>query len=208
MTFDLPPALTAATGLDALTQLIEPFVSPRANPLTDVLCRDGIRRIASALERAFQNGRDAVARHDMALASLYGGLALANAGLGAVHGLAAPIGGSHTAPHGAVCAALLPPVMTANARALRARAPDSVALHRYNIVARELTGRHDATVEDGIAWVTDLVRRLDIPPLRTYGLTPDKFGSLADLAAAASSMKANPTPLTREELLEILQAAW
>ena len=114
LTYDLPPAITASTGVDALTQLIEPFVCSRANPLTDGLCQEGIERVARSLRRAFESaGRgeapaDAAAREDMAVASLFGGLALANAGLGAVHGLAAPLGGMIGAPHGAVCAALLP----------------------------------------------------------------------------------------------------
>src|SRR5215213_8761925 len=119
LTFDLPPALTASTGMDALTQLIEPFVSKRSNPMTDALCREGLSRVARSLRRAVENGRDTNARHDMALGSLFGGLALANAGLGAVHGFAGPIGGMFSAPHGAVCAALLPFVMAANLKALR-----------------------------------------------------------------------------------------
>ncbi|RPI12577.1 MAG: iron-containing alcohol dehydrogenase, partial [Acidobacteriales bacterium] len=118
LTYDLPPAVTASTGLDALTQLIEPYVSSRANPMTDSLCVEGMRRAARSLPRAFADGRDGEARLDMSLASLFGGLALANAGLGAVHGFAAPIGGAFEAPHGAVCAALLPLVMDANIRAL------------------------------------------------------------------------------------------
>jgi len=100
LTVDLPPGLTASTGLDALTQLIEPYVSIRANPLSDGFCTEGIRRVACALRPAFHDGSNAAAREDMALASLLGGLALANAGLGAVHGFAAPIGGMFSAPHG------------------------------------------------------------------------------------------------------------
>ena len=102
LTYDLPPAVTASTGLDALTQLIEPYVSSRANPMTDSLCVEGMRRAARSLPRVFADGRDAEARLDMSLASLFGGLALANAGLGAVHGFAAAIGGAFDAPHGAV----------------------------------------------------------------------------------------------------------
>jgi alcohol dehydrogenase class IV len=119
LTCDLPPALTASTGLDALTQLIEPFVCSRANPLTDGLCVEGIRRAAQSLRTAFNDGKNKFAREDMAVASLFGGLALANAGLGAVHGFAGPIGGSFSAPHGAICAALLPHIMAMNLRALR-----------------------------------------------------------------------------------------
>src|SRR5262249_2208903 len=140
LTYDLPAELTANTGLDALTQLIEPYVSHRANPLTDSICAEGIRRVACSLRRVFDNGADKAARGDMALASLFGGLALANAGLGAVHGFASPIGGMFPAPHGAVCAALLPHAMEANLIALRERAPRSGALRRYDDVARWLVG--------------------------------------------------------------------
>ena len=113
-TLSIPPAVTAATGLDALTQLLEAFISKKANPMTDGFCREGLPRAVRSLRRAFENGADIKAREDMALASLFGGLALANAGLGAVHGFAGPIGGMFNAPHGMVCAALLPHVMKTN----------------------------------------------------------------------------------------------
>jgi len=131
LTLDLPPALTASTGLDAITQLLEALVSVRGNPLTELLCRDGLVRAVSALPRAFSHGDDRAARADMALAALYGGLALANAGLGAVHGFAGPIGGRFPAAHGAVCAALLAPVTAANLEALQRRDPDGPGLLRY-----------------------------------------------------------------------------
>ena len=139
LTYDMPPAVTASTGLDALTQLIEPFVSRRANPLTDAFCQQGMTRAARSLPRAFRDGRDVQAREDMALASLCGGLALANAGLGTAHGFAGPVGGMFPAAHGAVCAALLPHVMSINVQALNARQPESEALGRYDEVARILT---------------------------------------------------------------------
>src|SRR5262249_44908524 len=128
----LPRALTASTGLDALTQLIEPYVSPRANAMTDLYCVEGMRRAAAALERACDSGQDRTAREAMSWASLLGGLALANAGLGAVHGFAAPIGGMFPAPHGAICAAVLPHAIEANAEALEARDPNSPARARYD----------------------------------------------------------------------------
>jgi alcohol dehydrogenase class IV len=207
LTHELPPALTASTGLDALTQLIEPYTSCRANPLTDTVCVDGMRRAARSLPRAYQNGRDAAAREDLALASLFGGFALANAGLGAVHGFAAPIGGMFPAPHGAVCAALLPHVMEANVRALRERAPHAEALRRYDEVARLLTGNPHATADDGTRWVRELVTALSIPPLRRYGVTSTDSSAIIAAAANASSMKANPLPLTPAELTEILARA-
>lgn len=208
LTYGLPPTITAYTGLDALTQLIEPYVSSRANPLTDSLCVDGIARVAGALRRAVRDGADRNARGDMALASLFGGLALANAGLGVVHGFAAPLGGGWKAPHGALCAALLPHGMAANVAALRARAPQHPALDRYAAVARLLTGRTDASADDGINWVHSLCAELEIPPLRAWGIAESDLPGVAEKAARASSMKANPLPLTHEELQAVVAAAW
>ncbi len=204
----LPPPITAATGMDALTQLIEPFVSPRANPMTDSLCREGMARIARSLRQAFRDGSDAAAREDMALASLFGGIALANAGLGAVHGFAAPVGGMFSAPHGAICAALLGPVTRANVAALRAQAPDSPALARYCEVARILTGKADASDEDGAAWLGELCRDLGIPGLSAWGVAAKDFDEVARKASASSSMKGNPVALGQEELMRILVAAF
>jgi alcohol dehydrogenase class IV len=207
LTYELPPAITASTGLDALTQLIEPFTCNRANPTTDAVCRDGMLRAARSLRVVFRDGHDVAARADMGLASLFGGLALANAGLGAVHGFAAPIGGMFPAPHGAVCAALLPHVMAMNLRALRARSSASDVLGRYEEVARLLTGQQAATADDGVRWVAELVQELQIPGLIEYGITRQHTGELVARAAQASSMKANPIQLTAEELDTVLEAA-
>jgi alcohol dehydrogenase class IV len=207
LTLDLPAAVTAATGLDALTQLIEPFVSNRANPMIDALCTEGMKRAARSLRRAFEHGGDPHAREDMSLAAVFGGMALANAGLGAVHGFAAPIGGMFPAPHGAVCAALLPHVMEVNLTALRERAPDSEALRRYKEVARILTHRDEAEEAEGVTWVRDLCAALAIPSLQSYGISETDVPALCEKAAVASSMKANPIPLTPDELREILVRA-
>ena len=143
----------------------------------------------------------------MALASLFGGLALANSGLGAVHGFAAPIGGSFPAPHGAICAALLPHVMAANIRALRERMPDSSALARYDNIARLLTNNPLATADAGVEWVQNLVADLSIPPLGTYGIGAEHIAGLVEKAAQTSSMKANPVELTSDELADTLRRA-
>lgn len=207
LTYNLPPTITAFTGLDALTQLIEPYVSSRANPLVDAICIDGIRRVAGALRRAYQNGADRDARRDMALASLFGGLALANAGLGVVHGFASPLGGQLAAPHGALCAALLPHGMAANVAALRERAPQHPALERYSSIARLLTGRSEASEKDGIDWVLALCAELKVPALRVWGISEADLPGVVDKAARASSMQANPLPLTRAELMAAVEAA-
>jgi alcohol dehydrogenase class IV len=207
LTWSLPPAVTASTGLDALTQLIEPYVSTRANPLTDAICAEGIPYAARALRRACRDGSDREARRDMALASLFGGLALANAGLGVVHGFASPLGGSWKAPHGALCAALLPHGMFANVTAMRARAPQHSALERYTVIARLLTGRPDATADDGVDWVGALCADLNVPPLRAWGITEADLPGVVEEAARASSMKANALQLTTPELLAAVKAA-
>src|SRR5208337_773921 len=204
LTLGLPPAVTARTGLDALTQLIEAYVSIRSNPLTDGFCVQGIPLAARSLRRAFHQGNDPEARRNMSLAALFSGLALANAGLGVVHGFAAPLGGRFPAPHGAICAASLPYGMEMNLRALRARAPQSAALRRYREVARMLTGRGDATAEDGITWTREICQELEIPPLKTYGMREEDVPALVAEAAKASSMKGNPLVLTPEELEEVL----
>lgn len=205
LTHGLPPGVTAATGLDALTQLIEPFVSAKANPMTDALCREGIQRVARSLRRAYTHGDDATAREDMAVASLFGGLALANAGLGAVHGFAGPVGGMFPAPHGAVCGRLLPTVMAANIQVFHQTADER--LHRYDEIGRCLTGDSQATAHEAVVWVRTLVEDLQIPRLGTYGVTSSDFPSLIEKAAVASSMQANPVKLTHAQLREILAEA-
>jgi alcohol dehydrogenase class IV len=208
LTVGLPPAITAATGLDALTQLIEPYVSVKANPMTDGFCIEGLRRVARSLRRAYEQGDDLAAREDMALASLFSGLALANAGLGAVHGFAGPIGGMFPAtPHGAVCAGLLPHVMEVNVRALQQRVPNHAVLARYDEIGRILTGNPQAEAIDGICWIRDLCRDTGIPPLHGYGMDQKDLPVLIEKAARASSMKGNPVLLTPIELTEILEKA-
>ena len=208
LTYTLPPAITASTGLDALTQLIEPFVSAKANPLTDAICREGIRHAARSLRRAYENGVDKEARAGMSLASLFGGMALANSALGAVHGFAGPLGGMLSkTPHGAICAKLLRLVMEANLKAMNSREPTHPAIARYDEVAQILTGNKKATASDGVQWVSDLVRDLNIPALSVYGLTSERFSEAVEKTVKASSTKGNPIVLTDVELMEILERA-
>jgi alcohol dehydrogenase class IV len=208
LTHGVPPRVTASTGFDALSQVIEPLVSSRSNPLTDGLCREAIERSARSLRRAYTDGNAADAREDLCIVSLIGGIALANARLGAVHGFAGPIGGMFHSPHGETCASLLPHVMQMNLCALRNRAPRSPVIERFAEVARLLTGRRDARAEDGVVWVAELCAELEIPKLRGYGITPRDFEAIAEKAAAASSMQGNPIVLERGELLEILERAF
>jgi alcohol dehydrogenase class IV len=205
LTYHLPTEMTAASGLDALTQLIEPFVSVKANPLTDAICREGMAHAAKSLRRAYLNGADTEAREGMALASLFGGLALANAALGAVHGFAGPLGGMLHAPHGAICAKLLPLVMEANIDAMKAE--NHAGLARYEEVARILTGNTSASVEDGLRWVSDLVRELNIPTLSAHGMTTTHIPEAVQKTLNASSYKGNPIPLKASVLRGILEKA-
>jgi alcohol dehydrogenase class IV len=202
----MPPGITASCGLDALTQLIEAFTTRRRNPITDGFCREGLRRVGSSLLDAYHHG-NARAREDMALASLLSGLALANAGLGAVHGFAGPIGGEYAAAHGAVCAALLPHAMRVNLRALRSRESGSVVLDRYAEIARLLTGREDASAEDGVEWISQTCDEMGIDGLQALGIEAEGIADLIAGAERSSSMRGNPILLTQDEMREILKSA-
>ena len=207
LTVDCPPAVTAASGLDALTQCLEPLVSRNATPITDALAAQGLRHAAAGLRAAYADGTDVAARTEMALCSLLGGLSLANAKLGAVHGFAGVIGGLVPVAHGAICAALLAPVTEANVRALRERAADHPALAAYRQAAELLTGRSDATVEDGVEWIAATVRQLGITGLAAGGLDPALVDEVVDKTGSSSSTKGNPIDLTPAELQQALVAA-
>ena len=205
LTHSMPPSTTASTGLDALTQLIEAYVSNKANPMTDGICREGLKRAARSLRKAYENGSDPSAREDMALVSLFSGLALANAKLGAIHGFAGPLGGMIFAPHGVICARFLPFVCQANVQALHNREPDSPALARYDQVAHILTGKVSAQAADGVEWIQNLCKALTVPPLAQFGLKEQDFPTVVAKAQKSSSMKGNPISLTDDELMEILE---
>ncbi|MHC4458426.1 MAG: iron-containing alcohol dehydrogenase [Planctomycetota bacterium] len=207
LTYSMPPDITASTGLDALTQLMEAYVSNKANPLTDGICREGLQRAGQSLWKAYKHGSNRNAREDMSLASLFGGLALANAKLGAVHGFAGPLGGIFSAPHGFICGRLLPFVMEINVKSLRSRAPDPEALARYDEVARIMTGKDTAQAADGVEWIQNLCKQLKVPPLSTFGISETDIPMVVEKSKNASSMKGNPIRLTEEELTEILNRA-
>ena len=207
LTVSCPPPVTAASGMDALTQCLEPFVSVRANPVTDGLAREGLRRAAAGLRAAYADGTDLAARSDMAVCSLLGGIALANAKLGAVHGLAGVVGGAGQVPHGVACAVLLAPVIEANLRALRSGPPGHPALGRYAEAARLLTGSPGATIDDGLAWIRETIARLALPGLAAFGVRPGDAGEIAGGAARSSSMQGNPVALSQDDLRAIVRSA-
>ena len=203
LTLSMPPEITATTGMDALTHLLETFVSSQANPFIDMFCREGMHRISISLKKVFENGDDLKARGDMAFAAMLGGMALANVKLGAVHGFAGPMGGMFPVPHGAVCAALLPAVMEVNIRGLEEQKQNK-SLAKYDEVAQILTGNPNAKIEDGIKWAEQMVKALKILSLSDFGLSTFDFSVLVEKAKNASSMKGNPVLLNDEQLMKIL----
>lgn len=208
LTYTMPPSVTASTGLDALTQVIEGYVSNKANPMTDMICRDGILRGSRSLFKAYINGADQPAREDMSLTSLFGGLALANGGLGAVHGFAGPIGGMFTAPHGVICASLLPYVMKYNVL-FSTKSGNSAELQaRYRDIARWVTGDPDAEIEDGVKWVVELAEALEIPGLQSLGIKRNDLDEIVEKSKVSSSMQKNPVKLDEPTLKAILEEAF
>jgi alcohol dehydrogenase class IV len=203
----VPPGVTAASGMDALCQLIESYTSIGANPITDVLALRGIVLAARSLRRAYAYGRDLDAREDMALAALLSGVTLTSAGLGAVHGFAAPLGANFPVPHGVVCAALLPHVIAANLAALREQSPDHPVIARYAIVGRALANDERATDAAAVERTASLAADLNIPRLGTFGLTPADVPAMVALARKASSMRFNPVTLSDDALAGVLERA-
>ena len=208
LTYGVPKTITAVTGMDAFTQVIEPYVSRYSNPMVDMFCKDAIPRGASYLMRAWENGSDHEARENISWVSLMGGLALANAKLGAVHGFAGPIGGMFHAPHGAVCAALLPSVMLVNVEALSRRQNNSEKLSRYEDVARWVTGVENAAIEEGIEWIASLCKNMNIPRLSELGIKKTHFTTIIDKSKNSSSMKGNPIQLIEQEMEKILELSY
>lgn len=208
LTYGVPRTITAVTGMDAFTQVIEPYVSRNSNPMVDMFCKDAIPKGASYLMRAWEDGSDHEARENISWVSLMGGLALANAKLGAVHGFAGPIGGMFHAPHGAVCAALLPSVMLVNVEALSRCENNSEKLSRYEDVARWVTGVENATIEEGIEWIASLCKNMKIPRLSELGIKKTHFTTIIEKSKNSSSMKGNPIQLTEQEMEKILELSY
>lgn len=208
LTYSMPPSVTASTGMDALVQCLEPYVSNKRNPLTDAFAEKGIKLGARSLLVAYQDGLDKTAREGMALTSLFGGLALANSGLGAVHGFAGVIGGMYDAPHGVICARLLAPVMRYNIRALTQAAGKEDLLDRYLHIAQWLTGRADTSIKEGLNWVDELTEMLSIPRLRAIGVKPSDFEQIISKTSVSSSNKKNPIQLETDDLRKILSESY
>lgn len=215
LTLSVPPHVTAHVGLDALCQLIEPFTSNLPNPITDALAKEGIMRAVRSLKVAVVDGANVSAREDMAIASCLSGLCLANSKLGAVHGFASVLGGMfETAPHGAICALLMPPVFKKNIELLSRLSSDgdqvaSERLLRYTQVAALVTGNPNASALDGAYWIEQLVRELQVPSLSLLckeSINSSQIDEIVSGTAVASSTKGNPVVLSNEELKSIIKS--
>ena len=207
LSYSMSPETTASTGLDALTQLIEPFVCNKPNVFVDAFCREGILRVSRSIKKAYNNGLDIEARLDMSLASLFSGLALANAKLGAVHGIAGPFGGMYSAPHGMICACLLPHIIQLNVELLRIKIHDTQALERYKLISQWVTGNDKADLEEGIAWFYNLNKELNIPSLAKLGINKNEIDLIVEKSMHSSSMKGNSVDLTYQDVYDVLVRA-
>jgi alcohol dehydrogenase class IV len=205
-----PRAVQVAAGLDALIQLIEPLTSRRAQPFSDALCREGLRRGGPAFQRGVDQPDDRESRLSMSVAALFSGFALAHAGLGSIHGMAGVLGGHCVgAPHGALCARLLPGIIAANRRRMTDGPEGRAWLEgRYAEAAALILHRSTATANDLEAWGTEIVEQLELPRLRIWGLVEADFATVISQAERASSTKSNPACLTRLDWEHVLRSAW
>ena len=203
LTDNAPRSVTLSSGLDAITQVIEPFLCARANPMTDALTRAAIPMGLAAIARLAET-EDKTARDDMAFVSLCGGMALANAGLGAVHGLAGVIGGRLGAPHGLICGRLLGPVLTANDTAMRAEQKDT---SRFDEVGEWFATHLDVPKSDPFGGLTDLLDTWQVARLGQWMTPETDLHAIAREAAGASSMRANPCELSQDTLVHVMQQA-
>jgi len=207
LTLSLPKDITASTGLDALTQVLEPYVSIYSNPISDAFAKAGLSIIARSLKIAYDEPDNLQAREDMAIGSLFGGLALANAKLGAVHGFAGPLGGMYPIPHGVACAALLPSVVRVNINALQKENMHHPILERYKTIAQILTNNPQSTCDDGVLWIQELCKHMNIPKLSAFGIQKEDAKEIIEKTKQSSSIKGNPIVLSDDQLLEILVSA-
>ncbi|MGR3497267.1 MAG: iron-containing alcohol dehydrogenase [Limimaricola soesokkakensis] len=200
LTDNTPRSVTLASGLDAVTQVIEPYLSCRATPFTDALCRDAIPRGLAALTRLMQ-AEDEGARDDLALTSLFGGLALANAGLGAVHGFAGVLGGQTGSPHGALCGRLLPGVLRANVHAVEKQGGE---ITRHREVAGWIAAALGVTT-DPLDALEARITEWGLPRLSEMGVAAGEIPQLAKASRDSSSMRGNPVDLSQEALETVLR---
>ncbi|TVR55038.1 MAG: iron-containing alcohol dehydrogenase [Puniceicoccaceae bacterium] len=209
LTVGLPRELTVACGMDALSQLMESYLSTGANPITDALALDGMARFAAGFPRVLKDGADVAARGQVMYAALMSGITLAHAGLAAIHALAGYIGGRWRMPHGAVCGTLLGEAMAVSIRRMRAE-PEGyrVPLEKLARVGRLLAAAPRMPDGEAVEAVPNFLRewtqRLELPRLSDHGIARDDLAGIA----RGSGLKSHPCPLSEGELMEVLAARW
>lgn len=202
LTYGLDKGLSGQGAMDAFCHLMEAYVCGQPNPITDMICEEGLRRLAGAIFPACEDD-DRRARSDLSFAAMLGGMAVMNAKLGAAHGLASALGGKLDVPHSVITAELTPYVMQENIEVAKESGRSDI-LNRYRHLASIITGRHSATAEDGVLWVQRTLRRLALPPLSSYGLCETLFEEVADDALRSTAIQGNPLPLNQGRLIRIL----
>jgi len=209
LTLSCPKAITAACGMDAFTQLLESYVSTKANPMTDALALSGLNRIQDSLIKAVADGNDLEARAGMLYASSLSGLTLANAGLGSVHGLASPLGAFFPMPHGQVCGALLYEATRINIKAMLDRESNNPAIRKYADIGRLFSENHALNDSDGCDALLKLLKQwteeLLMPGLSDYGVKTSDFDHIIE-NISGGSMGTNPIVLNRDELIQLLSS--
>lgn len=205
LTYELPAAVAAYTGMDALIQCLEAYLSRKSNPITEGIALEGIKRAAPSLRKACGTSHNPAAKSEMCVASLCGGIALANSGLGAVHGFAGPIGGMTDAPHGALCASMLLPVLRMNFEIAMRRKSEVALRKKFDQVAQIVTANPSAKGNYAIAWFESLLKDLPLESLSELGFTAEMIPEAVEKAAQSSSMKGNPVDLVTADLREILE---
>ncbi len=208
LTLDIPPGITASTGMDALSQVIEPYVSRKENHFVDIFCEDAMKKASNSLITSYKDGSNLSARENMCWVSLFGGIALANAGLGAVHGFAGVIGGGYEIPHGVICARLLPTIFEVNFNALSTRQSKNPILEKFVKISRFLTQTEKGNISDCVRWLEELCEDIKIPKLHEFGLNKKAFPGIVEKAQLSSSMKGNPIELNTSELLNVLEKSY
>ena len=204
LTLDCPPEITAAAGMDCFTQLTEAYLSTKSNDYTDALALEGIRATKRSLVRSYTHGDDIEARSDMSFAALTSGICLANAGLGAVHGLAGTIGAIYDIPHGVVCGTLMAVANEMTVRELRIISRVHPSLKKYAVLGRIFSGSRgkgdDYYIDSFIGFLHEITDRFDLPRLSGYGIGTEDLAAIS----AKSDVKNNPAELPVGIMSEIL----
>ena len=207
LTVGCPPSITASSGMDAFTQLLESYLSTTANVITDALAVEGLGRVSKSLRKAYSDGSDVEARTDMSLASYLSGITLANAGLGLVHGFASSIGGLFEIPHGVICSSLMYACNYLTVKKLRQAHSNDIALFKYATIGKLFSAERNKSDEYYIDFLLQLMDdwtcEMNIPRLSSCGVSSEHF----DKIVRATDNKNNPIALEKDEMIEVLEMA-